>query len=89
METYASYTIKDLGMGDIQVTASSELTKNHLRDVCEHFEKTVPDQLHMEDNALIVTNSRIAEIVAEYFRNFDESTLIGDDCADAFCPCNQ
>ena len=89
MDTYVSYTIKDLGMGDIQVTASSKLTKNHLRDVCEVIEKHAPNQLHMEGNARIITGSAFRDWAYDYFTDFDESTLIGDDCDDENCLCNQ
>ena len=89
MENHESYTIRELGMGDIQVTASSELTKKHLRDVCGVIEKHVPNQLHMEGDALIIISSAFRDWAYDYFTDFDESTLIGDDCADANCPCNQ
>ena len=89
METYASYTIKDLGMGDTQVTASSILTLSHLHNICNSINAYSEGHVHMEGNALIFTSSMFTDWAYDYFTDFDESTLIGDDCADANCPCNQ
>jgi len=90
METYASYTIKDLGMGDIQVTGSSELTQKHLHNMYQYYLGYIWEGASfMERDALIITNSRLVDWAYDYFTDFDESTLIGDDCADANCPCNQ
>ena len=90
MENHESYTIKELGMGDIQVTASSELTKKHLEDICGDL--SIGGQLkdlHMEGNALIFTSSIFRDWAYDYFTDFDESTLIRDECANASCSCNQ
>ena len=77
MENHESYTIKELDMGGIQVTASSELTKKHLADIYGDLSNhPYGVSLHMEGNALIFTSSIFRNWVYDYFTDFDESTLI-------------